>query len=99
MQLLKLLVTILNRNQEVEEKKPWDKDNSWLIKSQIMPEFVVKKIESKNFYNDERISTSISDIFFKSTQVYFKPMYGIENLNIAITDISFIVTKTGNNPL
>lgn len=97
MLLLKLLVTILNRNKE--EKNPWDKDNSWLIKTQIIPEFIVKKVTYTNFYNEERISAGISDVLFKTTQVYFKPMYGVEQLNIAISDISFIVTKVGNNPL
>ena len=61
--LLRLLVTILNRNGENQnEKKPWDKDNSWLINTKIKPEITVTPVIYRNMYTLEKISTGITDI-------------------------------------
>ena len=68
--LLKLLVTVLNRSGETEtKKKPWEKDNSWLIKAQIQPEIKVSQVYYKNMYTSENISTSIADISIVVTKV------------------------------
>lgn len=47
----------------------------------------------------ESISTAVTDVTFKTTQVYYKDKSISDNIDIAITDINFVVTKIGNNPL
>lgn len=99
MSLLNLLVTVLNRGG-TKEKQPWEKDNSWLIRVGILPEFKVTPLSYKNGYDgEENITTNISDLVFNVKQVYYKSMYEAENLMTSIADISFVVTKTGSNPL
>lgn len=50
--------------------------------------------------NSWLIPASISDILFDVKQVYYTNGYnGGENLSAGITDISFVVTQTGSNPL
>ena len=49
--------------------------------------------------NSWLINAGIKDIVFGVQQVYYKSMYGAENLLVSISDISFVVTKTGANPL
>lgn len=68
--LLRLLVTILNRNGENQnEKKPWEKDNSWLLQTKIKPEINVTKVYYKDMYNSENISAGISNITLLVTKV------------------------------
>ena len=95
-----LLMMMLSRGGE-PEKQPWEKDNSWLITTGIKDiVFTVTPLSYKSGYStNENISTSISDIVFGVQQVYYKSMYEAENLIASIADISFVVTKTGANPL
>lgn len=44
------------------------------------------------------INTGVN-ISFIVSKVYYRNAYAIENINVGITDISFTVTKTGENPL
>ena len=68
--LLNLLVTLLNRNGEVtSEKKPWEKDNSWLVKTSILPEMKVSQVYYKDRYEAENLTTGITDISFVVTKV------------------------------
>lgn len=68
--LLTFLTTILNRSVEVQpEKKPWEKDNSWLVPVGIKPEIKVSQVYYKDMYNSESISTGISDISILVTKV------------------------------
>lgn len=46
----------------------------------------------------EHISVSILPTFVVQ-QVYYQSVYAPENITASITDISFVVTKVGNNPL
>ena len=68
--LLNLLVTLLNRTGEVtSEKKPWEKDNSWLINASIVPEFKVSQVYYTDMFESENLTTSITDISFVVTKV------------------------------
>ena len=66
--LLQLLVTILNRSRE-PEKKPWEKDNSWLINANLVPTIVVTPINYRNMYTQEHISSGVSDITLVVTKI------------------------------
>lgn len=68
--LLRLLVTILNRNGEIESgKKPWEKDNSWRISPKILPEFKVSKAYYRDMYSSENITAGITNVSFVVTKV------------------------------
>lgn len=68
--LLKLLVTVLNRREEIEtKKKPWEKDNSWLINTNLVPSIIVTQVHYKNTKSEEIISTGISDITIVVTKI------------------------------
>ena len=66
MDLLRLLVTTLNRNREIE---PWEKDNSWLINATIVPEFKVSQVYYTDMHGVENLTTGITDISFEVTKV------------------------------
>lgn len=90
--LLQLLVTILNRSRE-PEKKPWEKDNSWLINTNLIPSIVVTPIAYKNIASEEHIMTSVSDIALSVIPVYYKNMKSEESVLAGISDIIITVTK------
>lgn len=90
--ILRLLTTVLGRAGEAE-KQPWQKGNSWLINTSILPEFVVTKLSYKNGYSSENLTSGITDVIFTSRQVYYTNMYSVENLTVGIADITFAVTK------
>jgi hypothetical protein len=92
MDLLRLLLTTLSRSGE-KEKEPWEKGNSWLIGMSLQPEFIVTKIRELTTLNSENITSAITDVIFNPLTVYYKDMYGDENLSCAITDVNFVVTK------
>ena len=71
MDLLRLLVTTLNRNREIEPPtpKPWEKDNSWLINATIVPEFKVAQVYYTDMHGIENLTTGITDISFEVTKV------------------------------
>lgn len=90
--LLQLLVTILNRNVE-PEKKPWEKDNSWLINTNLVPTIVVTPISYRNMYTQEHISAGISNVALDVIPVYYKNMNSEEHISSGISDITLVVTK------
>ena len=74
MDLLRLLVTTLNRNREIvpptpPEPPPWEKDNSWLINATIVPEFTVKQVYYTDMHGPENLTTGVTDISFVVTKV------------------------------
>ena len=68
MDLINLLLSVLNRSGE-KEKEPWEKDNSWLIRTSILPEFRVSQVFYKSRYSDENLNAGISDVSFVVTKV------------------------------
>lgn len=71
MDLLRLLITTLNRSGEIEPPPtpPWEKDNSWLINASIVPEFKVSQVYYTDMFEPENLTTSITDISFVVTKV------------------------------
>lgn len=71
MDLLRLLVTTLNRNVEPVPPvtPPWEKDNSWLINTSIIPEFKVSQVYYTDMYESENLTAGITDISFEVTKV------------------------------
>lgn len=71
MDLLRLLVTTLNRNVEpvTPVTPPWEKDNSWLINTTIIPEFKVIQVYYTDMYESENLTAGITDISFEVTKV------------------------------
>ena len=49
--------------------------------------------------NSFLISASIADLVFNVTPINYRTGHNIENLVASITDLSFVVTKVGANPL
>lgn len=90
--LFQFLVTILNRSGE-SEKKPWEKDNSWLINTNLVPSIIVTPISYRNMNSEEHISTSASDIALSVTQVHYKNTKSEENISTGISDITIAITK------
>ena len=68
MNLINLLLSVLNHGGE-KEKEPWEKDNSWLIRTSILPEFRVTQVFYKSMYTDENLNSGISDVSFVVTKV------------------------------
>ena len=68
MDLINLLLSVLNRSGE-KEKEPWEKDNSWLIRTSILPEFRVTQVFYKSMYANENLNAGISDVSFVVTKV------------------------------
>jgi len=51
-------------------------------------------------FAEESLNVAVTDVVFDVTQVYYSDAYnGGENLETSIADISFVVTKVGENPL
>lgn len=51
-------------------------------------------------FAEENLNVTVTDIVFDVMQVYYSNVYdGGENLETSIMDISFVVTKVGDNPL
>ena len=64
------LLTILNpKGSRQPELKPWQKGNSWLLKSSILPEFTVIHVFHKHMYTSESISSGITDVSFIVTKI------------------------------
>ena len=68
MDLIKLLLSVLNNGGE-KEKEPWEKGNSWLIRTSILPDFKVTQVLYKPMYTNENLNAGISDISFVVTKV------------------------------
>ena len=68
MDLINLLLSVLNYGGE-KEKEPWEKDNSWLIRTSILPEFRVTQVFYKSMYANENLNAGISDVSFVVTKV------------------------------
>ncbi len=51
-------------------------------------------------FTEENLNITVTDIVFDVTRVYYSNVYnGGENLEASIVDVSFVVTKVGDNPL
>ncbi len=64
----------------------------------FIAEFTPELIPPEGF-GKENLTFSITDIIFDVKRVYYTNMYEVENIETSITDISFVVTQVGSNPL